>query len=223
VVCFQVLTDITGVAFSPDGKTLAAASYAKSSIKLWDAATLKEAATLKGHGREVKSIVFSPDSKTLASGSVDGTIRLWEVSTGKNIATLPPAASAAMTMLCVAFSPDGKTVAGATAFTNKPGKGPIPRGSIRLWNVATGANFASFPGHVGNTLGIVFSKDGETLISGGADTMIRFWNVRQERVTRTVKASAPVSALALSADGNTLASAGIDCKIQLWDLIPAQK
>jgi WD40 repeat protein len=80
------------VAFSPDGKTLASASWDQT-IKLWDVQTGKELATLKGHTGWVTSVAFSPDGKTLASaggerseessGSADRTIKLWDVQTGK--------------------------------------------------------------------------------------------------------------------------------------------
>ena len=59
------------MAFSPDGKTLASGSMDKT-IKLWDVATGKEQATLKGHTGWVSSVAYSPDGKTLASGSGDG-------------------------------------------------------------------------------------------------------------------------------------------------------
>jgi len=73
---------VYSVSYSPDGKTLASGSYDKT-VKLWDAATGKELATLKGHSGPVQSVAFSPDGKTLATASDDKTIKLWDLATGK--------------------------------------------------------------------------------------------------------------------------------------------
>jgi len=69
-------TAVFGVAFSPDGQTLASGCYDKT-IKLWNLATGKELRTLNGHTDYVDSVAFSPDGQTLASGSADGTIKIW--------------------------------------------------------------------------------------------------------------------------------------------------
>ncbi|HKQ93043.1 MAG TPA: caspase family protein [Blastocatellia bacterium] len=74
------------LAFSPDEKTLALASY--GSIEFWEASAGQRIRSLKGHDKSVTSVAFSPDGKTLASGSYDGTIKIWETGVGNLLATL---------------------------------------------------------------------------------------------------------------------------------------
>src|SRR5262249_26344542 len=74
---------IRTVAFSPDGKQLATAGDPDQGVKLWNAATGKELATLKGHTGIVWSVAFSPDGGKLATGSEDKTLKLWDVTTGQ--------------------------------------------------------------------------------------------------------------------------------------------
>jgi WD40 repeat protein len=74
-------TDLWSVSWSPDGKTLASASA--NDVTLWDVATGKPKATLKGHVHPVNTVAYSPDGDSLASGSLDKTVRLWDVATAK--------------------------------------------------------------------------------------------------------------------------------------------
>jgi WD40 repeat protein len=113
---------ITGLAFSPDGKILAAAGTDRT-IRLWDLAThMLIGPPLIGHRDRVVSIAFSPDGSMLASGSWDSTVRLWDVATGQPIG--PALASHSDRVNSVAFSPNGNIVASGSADT-----------TIRLWPV----------------------------------------------------------------------------------------
>ena len=77
---------VYGVAFSPDGRSLASAS-ADNTMKLWDVATGNEVRTLRGHTNAVIAVAFSPDGRTLASASHDQTVKVWDAATGQDIKT----------------------------------------------------------------------------------------------------------------------------------------
>jgi WD40 repeat protein len=96
------------LAYSPDGKYLAS-DDAKNQIQIWDPATGRVIATLRGHTHPVICLTFHPDGTRLASGSQDETVKIWDVATGQEILTL---LSHALCVRSVAFSPpDGRMLA----------------------------------------------------------------------------------------------------------------
>src|SRR5262245_56900175 len=115
---------VNSVAFSPDGKTLAAGSN-DGGVRLWDVATRQPIATplMNGPGDPFTSVAFSPHGHTLAGGVADGTVLLCIAVTHRPIGG--PLITGHTGVNSVAFSPDGKTLA---AGSND--------GSVRLWEVA---------------------------------------------------------------------------------------
>ncbi|NOS69419.1 MAG: PQQ-binding-like beta-propeller repeat protein, partial [Verrucomicrobia bacterium] len=95
------------VAFSPDGKLLAATTGTSNEVHLWELPSGRHVAVLKSHVMGINSVAFSPDGKTLATGSTDRRVKLWNVATRQEVATLSPGITAPM----VSFSPDGRILA----------------------------------------------------------------------------------------------------------------
>lgn len=119
------------IAFSPDGKTLAAIEG--FSVTLWDAEAGQKAGALKGHSSYVRSLTFSPDGKTLATSALDKSVRLWSPETRQEVATIQVNHVSASP----AFSRDGGLLAV-----------PVYDG-VLLWRAATSREIEVFRGETG--------------------------------------------------------------------------
>jgi WD40 repeat protein len=204
---------LTGLALSPDGKTLAVAG---SGVQLWQTATGQRIGTALpavGHGR-YRAVAFSPDGTMLATLGADGAARIWNVTTQQEIGAPMTVGGPSALTGAVAFSPNGRTLVTVGA-----------GGQAQLWSVATHRAFGKPMAAGPATTVATFSPDGTTLATAGGDGSVRLWDVatQQEIGTPMTADAQPVYAAAFSPGGGTLATAGGDGSVRLWDVATQQE
>ncbi|MDC0157277.1 PA14 domain-containing protein [Verrucomicrobia bacterium] len=200
---------IASLAFSPDGKRLAAGSE-DYRIALLDPINGKVLRSFVAHEGDVIALAFSPDGTRLASGSHDLTVKIWDSSSGKKLLTL---AGHAEPVDAVAYSPDGKSIATA-----------IDKTHVRLWDANTGKTLRDLEGQQGQVLSLAFSPDGKRLAAGNREGFIMQWDLASgKKLTmvppRTVYDTAARAVNVMySRDGKALVSiGGIGGYAQKWD------
>lgn len=185
-------------ALSPDGSRLALADG--NDVTVSDPASGR---VLVGHIGPVTAIAFSPDGARIATASQDGSAKLWDAATGRELHTLTGHAS---WVSAVAFAPDGRML--VTGGYDK---------TVRVWDVATGTPQATWPGHAGGVRAVAFAPDGCRIASGGADHEVRLWDVATGTTTHVLKRhQGPVRAIAFAPDGSRLATGSDDGTVRLW-------
>jgi WD40 repeat protein len=207
---------VRGVAFSPDGRLLAAVGVQlnnwtrrEGELLVLEAATGERAFRREVAGDGLACVAFSPDGRLLAAGcgvfnlgpsSRERSCLLWDARTGKEVMSLP----GENTVLGLAFSPDGRRIA-LSRF-----------GAVDLWDLAGRRLVRTFSGRFGFRYQVAFTNDGGRLIGGSDQEHTLVWDVETGAVIQTLEANKTV-ALALSRDGARLATGSSDGKTEIWD------
>jgi serine/threonine protein kinase len=190
-----------GVATSSVGVSAAP----KVSVPLVVEEVLRKVATLRGHQDWVYSVSFSPDGKFLASGSLDKTVKVWEVGSWREVTTLK---GHGHTVYSVSFSPDGKFLA----------SGSLDK-TVKVWEVRSWREVTTLRGHQSWVYSVSFSPDGKFLASGSADKTVKVWEVGSWREVTTLRGHEDVVwSVSFSPDGKFLASGSGDKTVKVWEV-----
>ncbi|MET0237849.1 MAG: protein kinase [Kibdelosporangium sp.] len=218
-------------AFSPDGTRLATAGN-DGLVIVWNVATGAEELRFSRPGSEFTELVYSPDGRTIAvagKSSADSSrtddrdeilfLRAEDLTLDSRRATRQEPRNEDVNDVSVnyptsiAYSPDGRTLAVT-----------LSGGKVGLCNLADpGSELTILAGHNGIAADAEFSPDGQTLVTGGSDRLVRLWRVRDGEPTGVLTGhDATVRRVTFSPDGRTLATASQDHALRLWDTASLQ-
>jgi WD40 repeat protein len=209
------------VRFSPDGKLLACSGGLHEKrhsepipsdvgIQLWDWKDRTPLRTMYGHTNNIYALAFSPDGKTLASGSMDQTVRLWDVATGNLRETIVPGETGTSSGMGMAGSSGSMSASigadlVAEATRNMPVSSPRPESILPH-------------GHKIQAWALAYSPDGNTLVTSGSSGVMIHWDVHQlpGGARQLGGVFSPANSIAFSPDSKYFASAHQNGKIGVW-------
>lgn len=186
-------------AFSPDGRLVAVKTRSRDA-EVWELASGRLVHALPGDTSSLFSLAFSPDGSLLATGTgrIEGTanacvVRIWDVTTGSLVVTVP--APAIANALDLDFAPDGSTLTASGTY------------GILTFDTATWTEIQNIAGHRAWSHGAAVSPDGRLLASAGDEGGVRFWDPESGALLTQFPLPDKVSVVAFSGDGSLLACA----------------
>lgn len=197
-------------------------------VLIWDVATGKKEANLKGHEVEIRSIALSSDGKSLATGDADGVIKIWDWASHKETLSMHAYTNKSAPRLAIAnnnravdflsFSPDGKElVSGREHDRNQDD----PR-TVVVWNLEKGQEIGRYRPRAGTIYGLAYSPDGRFVAVGSKDGVDILDAKTFKKVAVCDAEGAAMQGLAFSPDSKYLATAE-GKTVRLWQVPPKQE
>ncbi|ETO05853.1 WD repeat-containing protein [Reticulomyxa filosa] len=160
---------------------------------------------LQTHNDAVRNITFSADGRNMVSASYDNTIRILDVSSGKQLQNFIGHDNR---IFVARFSPDEHTIISCSKDD-----------TIRLWNINTGTEIIEFKKYLNNVWDVNFSPDGKYIVAGLGDGTIRLYDVNSEiEIKQLLGHSKGVLSIQFSSDGKMIVSSSVDNTINLWNV-----
>lgn len=158
---------------------------------------------LRGHTKELVGIAYFPRKRMMATSSIDGTIRIWTLPTGKELHRINVAD---VELRGIAFSPKGDLLA----------SGSFESGA-HLWDPYSGTSIRQLEGTNINVEWLSFSPDGRLIAGASLDGFTKIWEVKTGKLIKTLDGNISVDAAEFSPNYHVVATAGVDSTVKLWN------
>lgn len=202
---------VTALAYSPDGKTLAAGGYRV--VRLLNPETGEVTKTVPGLADQVQSVAWSSDGRFLAAaGGVpgqEGEVVLFDAQNWQPVRSLKGHSEV---VYAVAWKPNSPEL--ATGSLDK---------TARIWNTQTGQETRLIKDHAEAVFGVAYSPDGKLLVTGSADRSAKLFDTTTwKRVATLTAHQDAVTRVAFSPNGKILMTGGADKAVRVWKVQPGQ-
>jgi RNA polymerase sigma factor (sigma-70 family) len=207
------------LAFAADGKSMLSVTVPDGAVRVWDVPSGKEVQLLDKIGKQLgnflpTSLALAPDGRLAAAVKDDKAVHIWDLVSGKQLRRFGGGGGS---ITSVAFSPDSKRLAAASGGPNsKVGIWDIERGFL-VWTKSTGS--------VNGPMGVIFSPDGNQLVTFAWDGQVCLWDIATTKEVRSFGGGRGSSgqacySAAFSPDGRSLATAGgeDDKRVCVWEV-----